>query len=602
VLFGGEAVEPRWVREVMVEGGPERLLHVYGPTETTTYATWYHVQQVEEGAATIPIGRPIANTEAYVLDGRMQPVPIGVPGELYIGGPGLARGYLGRPELTAEKFVANPFSDEVGARLYKTGDLVRYLADGNLVYLGRIDHQVKLRGFRIELGEIESTLRRHAGVRESVVLLREDAPEQKRLTAYVVPAGPSRPSARELRAFLRKVLPDYMVPSAFVLLDKLPLTPNGKVDRRALPAPEQDALSEEREDAYVAPRDELEERLAGIWKEALGVERVGIHDDFFELGGYSLAAVSVIAQIEKVVGRRLPVPIMFQVSTVAQLAEVLRSGREKVSWRSAVAIQPHGTRPPFFYVQEAGFGFILRGLAQHLGSDQPLYALRAQQKMEQTVPLGVEDMAASYIRELREVQPEGPYFLGGYCLGGVLAFEVARQLREQGQDVALLALLDARRPKYRPQQVTARSPLDYHAHHLRRLGLRRYLRRVVWRRHIKRKARRKIVFKWAHRSWFPLPRADKELYILKQRALRALRPYKARPYPGRITLFRAADSRISQISADNEDCYGWDSVAAGGVEVYKVPGKHGQILNEQHVEAFAAQLKACLERAQTSSS
>jgi acyl-coenzyme A synthetase/AMP-(fatty) acid ligase/acyl carrier protein len=324
VLVGGEAVEPRWVREVMAEGGPERLLNAYGPTETTTFAIWYHVQEVEEGATTIPIGRPIANTEAYVLDAKMQPVPIGVPGELYIGGPGLARGYLRRPELTAEKFVANPFSDEVGARLYKTGDLVRYLADGNLVYLGRIDHQVKLRGYRIELGEIESTLRRHAGVRESVVVLREDAPEQKRLAAYVVAAGPSRPSARELRAFLRKMLPDYMVPSAFVVLDKLPLTPNGKVDRRALPAPERPHL----EEGFVAPRTPVEEALAEIWAEVLRLKQVGIHSDFFELGGHSLLATLVISRVREVFQAELPLRSMFEELTVAGLAERVEVARQ----------------------------------------------------------------------------------------------------------------------------------------------------------------------------------------------------------------------------------------------------------------------------------
>ncbi len=318
LLFGGEAVDPGRVREVLVEGAPERLLHVYGPTETTTFATWHPVEEVEEGAATVPIGAPIANTEAYVLDGHLRPVPVGVPGELYIGGPGLARGYLNQPALTKEKFIPHPFSDEPGARLYKTGDRVRRRTNGEIEFLGRFDEQVKLRGFRIELGEVESVLDSHASVRESAVVLRGDASEQERLVAYVVPAGPLTLSPKELQAFLRERLPGYMVPTAFVALGALPLTPNGKVDRRALPAPDLSGLPTE--NAYVEPRTPVEEALAGIWEEVLGLERVGVNDDFFELGGHSLLAVQVIARLNRRFGVELPLRVLFDAPTVAELA------------------------------------------------------------------------------------------------------------------------------------------------------------------------------------------------------------------------------------------------------------------------------------------
>ena len=281
LLFGGENVDPRWVREVLANAPPKRLLHVYGPTETTTFATWHLVQDVQPEDTTIPIGRPIANTELYVLDEHLQPLPVGMPGQLYIGGDGLARGYLNRPAQTAEKFGPHPFGVE-GARLYRTGDLVRYLPDGNIEFMRRVDHQVKLRGFRIELGEIEIALTQHEAVRECTVIVREDVEGDKRLVAYLVGKNGQELTAGELRGYLKQRLPEYMMPSAYVVLGQLPLTPNGKVDRRALPAPEQSQL--EAAGGFVEPRTPLEEVLANIWGEVLRLERVGVESNFFELG------------------------------------------------------------------------------------------------------------------------------------------------------------------------------------------------------------------------------------------------------------------------------------------------------------------------------
>src|SRR6185437_11475716 len=291
VLFGGEAVDPASVRRVCVEGPPKRLLHVYGPTECTTFSSWFQVTHVTADDTSIPIGRPIANARVYVLDGELSPVPIGVTGELYIGGAGLARGYLGRPELTAERFVADPFAED-GGRLYRTGDLVRYLPDGNLEFIGRADEQVKIRGFRIELGEIEAGLLGYAGVRQAVVVAREDNPGEKRLVAYVVAEEGLAVEAAELRGHLRRSLPEYMIPGAFVQLQQLPLTVNGKVDRKGLPAPEGRGQSGQ----YVAPRTATEQVLAQVWAEVLHLERVGIHDNFFELGGDSILSLSILAR------------------------------------------------------------------------------------------------------------------------------------------------------------------------------------------------------------------------------------------------------------------------------------------------------------------
>jgi acyl carrier protein len=298
------------------------LWNLYGPTETTVWSTIY---KVTWGKGPVPIGRPIGNTQTYLLDAHLQPIPAGVPGELHIGGVGLARGYLNRPELTAEAFIPNPFSTRRGARLYRTGDVARCLPDGHIEFLGRLDQQVKIRGFRIEQQEIEAVLRQHAGVRETVVLAREDEPGDKRLVAYIVPNDGQKPRVSELRRFLRrflrKKLPEYMVPSAFVTLEALPLMPNGKVDRRALPAPA--GLCHELEATHIAPRSEIERTIATIWQEVLRVEQVGIHDNFFDLGGHSLLLSRVYGKLQKDLNGNLSMMDLFKYPTIAALTGYL---------------------------------------------------------------------------------------------------------------------------------------------------------------------------------------------------------------------------------------------------------------------------------------
>src|SRR5258706_5917242 len=318
LLFGGEAADPRRVDGLLRNGPPVRLLHVYGPTETTTFASWHLVYSVSEDATSIPIGKPIVNTEIYILDSHLDPVPIGVAGELHIGGVGLARGYLNRPELTSEKFIDHSFNGEPTRRLYKTGDLARYLPDGNIEFIGRIDNQVKIRGFRIELGEVEATLGRHLAIREAVVLAREDSPGDRRLVAYVVAAPDCAPSINELRDLLQQKLPEYMVPSAFVILKELPLNPNGKLDRKALPAPDQSRF--EMDENYFVPRTPVEEILATIWAGILMLDKVGIHDNFFQLGGHSLLATQVISRVNDTFAIGLPLRRLFETPTIAGLA------------------------------------------------------------------------------------------------------------------------------------------------------------------------------------------------------------------------------------------------------------------------------------------
>jgi len=319
LLFGGEAVDSRRVKEILESSPPQQLLHVYGPTESTTFSSWHLVQEIPQEATSLSIGRPISNTQIYILNRNLQLVPIGVTGELHIGGAGLARGYFNRPELTAGQFIPNPFSKELGARLYKSGDLARYLPNGELEYLGRIDQQVKVRGFRVEPGEIEAVLVQYPGVRETVVLFRETQAGDKRLIAYIVPSNEQRLVTAELRDFLKQQLPEYMMPVAFVLLEKLPLTPNGKVDRHSLPAP--DTARSELDEAFTDPRTQKEKVLAEIWAQVLSLEQVSIHDNFFALGGDSILSLQIIARANQA-GLQFTPKQLFQYQTIAELAVV----------------------------------------------------------------------------------------------------------------------------------------------------------------------------------------------------------------------------------------------------------------------------------------
>jgi acyl carrier protein len=327
LMFGGEASDAQAAKRVLERGKPQHLLHVYGPTEGTTFTSWYEVNEVAAGLRTLPIGRALSNTELWVLDRQMQLVPAGVAGELYIGGDGLAREYLGRPELTAEMFVPHPYSTNPGARLYRTGDLVRYLSDGNLDFLKRRDHQVKIRGFRVELGEIKAALDQYWAIIESVVIDRDDLGGGTRLVGYIVPEEGVEPTTAELYAFLKEKIPTYMIPSIFVTIDKIPLTPNGKVNRRELPVPEfnDDAATA----SFVAPRTPVEETLAGIWCETLGVSQVGVESNFFNLGGHSLLATRVISQIREKFGVELPLRVLFESPTIAALAQHLDTAQSK---------------------------------------------------------------------------------------------------------------------------------------------------------------------------------------------------------------------------------------------------------------------------------
>ncbi|MGA9545929.1 MAG: amino acid adenylation domain-containing protein [Candidatus Sulfotelmatobacter sp.] len=584
MLCGGEAVSRKLSTQLLHSGGS--LWNMYGPTETTIWSTCSRIAPEHEP---IVIGRPIANTDIFILDDLLQPVPIGVAGELHIGGDGLARGYFKRPELTAEKFIASPFAQDPTARLYKTGDLARYRPNGDIECLGRIDHQVKLRGFRIELGDIESALRQHRGVNDTVVVAREDTPGDKRLVAYFVPSQEAPPTVGELRDFLKEKLPEYMVPSAFVALEAMPLTPNGKVNRRALPAPEQTSLAPS--ESFASPRNGLEFQLVTIWENVLEVRPIGIRHSFFELGGNSLVAVRLMQRIEQTFGKHLSMATLFQAPTIEQLSVILRQEGWAPAWSSVVAIQTGGSKPPFFCVHGVG-GNVLRfyALAQHLGSDQPFYALQAQGlNADYPCHTRAEDMAAHYVKEMRTVQPEGPYFLGGYSFGGMVALEMAQQLIAQGEEPPVVVLFDtlcaaARETSFSHKLTSFSSPL---LNILRMSGTERRayvsrvatapLRAIQWGLHVAK-----------------LPRKVRKI---RNACLEAARYYVPQAYPGRVILFRSSREPLGGLG----DPYaGWSEYLTNGLEVREVKSSHDNILLEPQVQLVAEQLRTCLDEAQRS--
>ncbi|MBD2607822.1 non-ribosomal peptide synthetase [Scytonema hofmannii FACHB-248] len=440
LMLGGEALPLNLVKQLGISIDAH-IYNMYGPTEATIWSSTAIVDG-KDSETTITIGKPIANTQFYILDQQLNPVPVGVPGELHIGGTGLARGYFQRPELTAARFIQSPFRE--GDRLYKTGDLARYLPDGNIEFLGRVDYQVKLRGFRIELGEIETALSQHPQIQQAVVVL-DGTQENQRLVAYIVPHSPvSAPTSTELNQCLSKKLPDYMVPSIFVQLDQMPLTPNGKINRRALPTPSQRSPSPK----YLPPRTPVERQLAQIWSEVLNLDWIGIRDNFFELGGRSLLAVQLISRIQKVFGQQLPLASLFQAPTIENLARQIVNADSKQHSSCLVPIQLQGSKLPLFFIPGSGGNVIqFYEFSRCLGLDQPFYGLQPQEWDHESQPLHrVEDMASQYLVAIQTIQPQGPYLLGGHSLGGKVAFEIARQLLKRGQEIRLLAIVDATAP------------------------------------------------------------------------------------------------------------------------------------------------------------
>src|SRR5579872_345570 len=594
VLCGGENLTRELANELVSRAGA--VWNMYGPTETTI---WSSTCRVDHGTGPVYLGRGIANTQFYILSDQSQLLPVGVPGELCIGGKGVAQGYWKRPDLTNERFIPNPFRAIDGYdRLYRTGDLTRYREDGKMEYLGRIDHQVKIRGYRIELGEVEVALR-EAGAREAVVVDDQDRLGHKRLLGYFV-GNDSTPDKQELRQRLKQRLPEYMVPAVLLELEQLPLSPAGKVERKALPKPL--VLEKHEREEEGSPQDALELQLTRIWERLLGCQ-VGLRDDFFELGGYSLLAVRLFVEMEKVFGRSLPLATLFTAPTIEQLAAVLRKQGWEAPYSSLVPLQPRGTLPPFFCVHSLGANHVsYRHLAGRLGTERPFYGLQPQGLDGKQEPHSrVEDMAAHYIKEIKAVQPKGPYFLGGVCLGGVVAFEMAQQLLAQGDQVARLVLIDSHFPTF-PRHYLAGafrsrglSLADSYLGDLLTLSGKQRLRyasahALNFAARVTERAKSAIQRLTAtRRATASLPAVLQKVREANALAEASYVPLK---YPGHVIQLWCTEMPTRSYK---DRRLAWSEVAGGGLEVHVIPGNHMTMLEDPHLGVLSEKLRVCLQ-------
>jgi amino acid adenylation domain-containing protein len=595
MVSGGEAL-PRDLANRLLPLGLQ-LWNCYGPTETAIYSGSIRLE-VEDGI--VPLGPPIANTSFYVMDETGRPLPPGVPGELYIGGVGVSPGYLQRPELTAKRFIPDPYSPDPGAMMFGTGDLVRALNSRKLEFMGRLDHQVKLRGYRIELVEIESVLRAHDAIENAVVILREDIVGEPRLVAYVTLNPGKSLDTGKVKEYAGRLLPDYMLPARIVTLDALPLTGSGKIDRRALPVPESvagQAANSVRPAANVAPENELEARLLEIFREVLDEPSIGVTDSFFDYGGYSLLTARLFSRIHRTLGRKLPISLLFDAPTTRGLAEIIQNGEPLPI---VVPIRKEGRAAPLFVIHSY---LIYAALCEAIEEERPIFGVR---ELDDGKPLGtLEERAVRYAREIGSIYPDGPLSLAGWCLAGSLTVEVARRLREQGRIVALVALFDSERPGYRPRtedgssllKARLRSFTRFHSDRMRDLDWpdrARYLSEhslhrwddtlevlADWQR---------AAFRWLHQTLgFALPETTRKR--LAALGAHDLLPAAQQFYPGKIVLFRASD--VVQISG-TEPSLGWNVVAKEGVEVKFAPGDHESMFRAPHLSQFGKMLRRVL--------
>ncbi len=546
------------------------IMNNLGSSETGTIARYLMTHETELDSDLVPIGYPAPGREILLLDETGTPVPDGEAGEICVKSDYLVAGYWQQPELTAEKFKSVPNSTE---RIYHTGDLGRFLPNGQLVHQGRKDFQVKIRGQRVELGEIEATLLTHPDIKELAVVARDNKVGDKHLVAYIVPKARAVPTINALRDFLFERLPQYMVPSTFVFLEALPLLPNGKINRQGLPNVEQTRPAVT--SSFVAPRDDLEKQLVQLWEVVLDIQPIGVRDNFFDLGGHSLVSSQLLAQIKKFYGRELPLSTLFQAPTIEQLADLLRQEEDTTQFVSLIPLQPEGHKPPFFCLP-GNLGNVytdLNYLPRYMDKDQPIYGL--QDGLE--APSKVEALAEHYLQEIRAKQPEGPYYIGGVCAGGVVAFEMARQLEAEGEKVSLLALIEPappRGPSISSYMSFARTimrrltrRLGHHASTLTRLD------------NANQKDYTRLKAKLIANSW-------------------ALRQYAPKTVPTKMQLFLANDT----LEEVRHPRLRWRKFAEAGTAVHELPGNHDTVtgdndteIDEQGMQVLARKLQTCID-------
>ena len=576
-----------------------RLINFYGPTETTVYSTWSKVER--EDRRTPAIGKGLWNTQVYVLDSELELLPAGTTGELCIGGAGVARGYLNRPDLTDERFAPNPFG---AGRIYRTGDVVRLRSDGELEFLGRRDNQIKIHGVRIELGEIETHLAAVPGIAGAVAVVRQDKFGVSRLLAYAKATdNHNRPGFPTVEAQLARTLPRQLIPSGLIWLDSFPMTPNGKLDRRALPAPQEDMQTCE----IVPPRNHLERQIARIWEELLERNGIGVHEEFFGAGGDSLMAVSLLLEIEKSFGVRLPFDTIYGQATIERLAQYLACAQEPAARSAIVPLQALGSKPPFFCVHGIGGEVLHLGLlAKHLGTDRPFLGIKAPDLRDAEPILSkVEHMASHYVDEVLAHQRSGPFHLGGLSFGALVAYEMAVQLQKRGHQIGLLVLLDQRRKgwtlefhNFFPTIVNSmRNIAPWFRHDAAFYGPREFLRSI----------QRKLKV-WGHRLgnaetvrepdvsiMLDLARYAPDRHDLFRVLYRALLAYQPQSFRGRAVVFRAEAQPILRLW--DEPALGWSKLIHPQPAVRVTPGNHRNITAHPNVSYLAEQLRECLDEA-----
>ncbi|WP_375341428.1 amino acid adenylation domain-containing protein [Lyngbya sp. CCY1209] len=591
LFFGGEKLKSRDIEKVRKLAPSATCVNFYGATETPQAMSYFVIPETGKGG-NIPVGRGIDGVQLLVLNGRGRLAGIGEIGEICIRTPYLAKGYLNDETLTRERFIENPFTQIPGDRLYKTGDLGYYQPDGNVEFFGRKDRQVKIRGFRVEMGEIEAALSQYPHIDGVAVTCRESEAGDPTLTAYLA-SNSAPPDPDRLRQFLKGKLPNYMIPATFVNLDALPLTPNQKIDYRALPIPDSVAIAPTSDS--LEPRDELELKLTEIWRQVLNNPAVGIRDNFFDVGGHSLLSVKLFSDIQAAFNKTLPLATLFHAPTIERLADILRQRGWTPTWKALVPIQPRGSKPPIFAVHPLKGGvFYYRDLARNLGTDYPFYGLAAQFDQEgQILRRKIEEIAAFYVQEIRQIRPEGPYFLAGMSFGGRVAFEIAQQLTAAGCQVGLLIMFDTTAPgaiKYLPPQHR----ISGHLQRLLRRGPGYLWERVKYRLGWLRRQRRSRQVTAELTRQRNLSIADQNLAI-EAANLEAMKAHVPRPYAGQITLFRAAD-RQAGLGRTIDPQLGWEELALGGVDIIEVPGHHLSILTEPNVKILAEKLRDRIDR------
>jgi amino acid adenylation domain-containing protein len=589
VITGGEKLSEHHIEKLRNRYPTLELVNGYGPTENTTFSLTYLIKE-KQITGPVPIGVPLNNRTAYVLDRQLHLCGVGVIGELYVGGEGVGRGYINRPDLTNEKFIPDPFSNDPGTKMYRTGDLARYLPDGNIEFHGRLDEQIKIRGFRIEPAEIESVIQQYTGIKQAVVVMREDKSLEKRLIAYVVVRGAF--NKEEMAVYLQSKLPAYMIPRIVIPLKRIPLTSHGKLDKNALPDP--DLLPEFGNRKITAAETDIQKMLSAIWMETLHVQQISMDDNFFELGGHSLIAIRVMKMIEEKTNHRLPITALFEAPTIEKLSFLLAKDEKAVSWKSLVPIKPDGDKPPLYIVHGSGLTvLIFHALATGLSPDQPVFGLQARGLNGIDEPFdNMEDIAAYYVAEILEQNPRGPYNLAGYSFGGIVAFEMAKQLKEMGRDVNMLAIFD-----------TNADNSDNFDDWMRRMG-KKFKRQFPKLKFILRSFRK-----------YPAETLSYQFNFLKNKCIRVLAgagvikkyaevqldhagkinqkhdsafdKYKLTPYNGTIDLFRVK-SRMYYL--DDPVYLGWKPLALQGLNIHEITGDHKTFLLPPNVQELSVML------------